>query len=100
MSGPGKALVNCRHSACNEEAQSARSKACYAAAPDIMKFRKQRGAGDADADEDDQDRADGVDLRLHPEANLRIDADRQRGRAGSRGEARDDEIVERQSEGK
>src|SRR3970040_1683485 len=34
-----------------------------------------------------------------PEPHLRIDADRQRGRAGARGEACDHQVVEREREG-
>src|ERR1044072_5570021 len=43
----------------------------------------------------DQDGADGVNLRLHAETDLRIDAERQRGRARAGGEAREDEVIER-----
>ena len=80
-----------------------RPASCGAAAvgcwvPCAVELAEQRCRHEADGDDGDQDGADRIDLRFHAEPDLRIDADRQRGRARPRGEARDHQIVERERE--
>ena len=90
--GPG-ALDHAVRTTCGGASRTPRSRSA------TCRLASSEAATRPSGHEGDQDGAERVDLRLHAEADLRIDADRQRGGARPGGEARDHQIVEREREG-